>query len=127
MAADTLPDRVARITAREKSRSIFASKDEQRGQEKPKIKALGALHLCLVFHTLYKKNRGTSGSRAKGHEEMDRAHLAAAEGWIWQCICPRVKPLGRGGREARESDVNGTIVGQRQRLENVRTWKLIFL
>ena len=32
----------------------------------------------------------------------------------WQYVCPTFKKLGHGGREARESDVNNTIVVQTQ-------------
>jgi hypothetical protein len=81
MAADTFPDRVTRITAREKSRSILASEDRQRVSKETPNQSLGSS--ALLPPLPYPFIRKIVGPREKeSHQEIDGAHLAAAEGWV---------------------------------------------
>ncbi len=48
VTADTFPDRVAKITTREKSRIILASEEWERVSRETPIKALGALHFAAM-------------------------------------------------------------------------------
>ena len=88
MAADTFPDRVTRITARERSSIILASEDRQRvSRETPNQ------GLCTFASSSIPFIRKIVGPREQKVTKRSMALIwqRPCKGWNWKCRCPREK------------------------------------